>query len=278
MDEAPPVDPWDLWRRLALSFAMLVAFLATLDGVGITGTPVADTVDGWFTPEATLLSPAGSAFAIWGVIQTGVTLHFIHQWLPGQRTNPRFRAIGWWLSASVLVYSGWLVASQQGWLDATSVLILVLALLLGRTLAVLQRTQRALAPRPTRTRVIETITTDAPLGLFLGWVSLASVPNVTASLMNRGLDPSGRFAEAIALVMLAVVLALSIIIQGSLRGRWSISLAMAWGLAWVAVERVQGPNHSLLVALGAAGMAILVAGTGPLSRRSARDDERHTGR
>ena len=189
-----------------------------------------------------------------------------------------FRAIGWWLAASLVVYAGWLAASQQGWLDATSVLILVLALLLGRTLVILERTQRTLEKRPTRVRLVETITTDAPLGLFLGWVSLACLPNITASLMNRGFDPGWRFAEAIALVMLAVVLALAIIIQGSLHGRWSISLAMAWGLAWVAVERVQGPNHSLLVALGAAGTAILVAGAAPLARRSERDDERHTQR
>ena len=60
--------------------------------------------------NTTVVMPVPAAFSIWGVIYAGILLLAVRQVLPGQPARPVHRATGWWLVASGVFNTGWILA------------------------------------------------------------------------------------------------------------------------------------------------------------------------
>ena len=89
------VQPSDRLRQVAVTVAEVCCVVGTLVGVGVIGTRVAESSGGALAADATLIAPAGPAFAIWTPIYLGLAGFTVYQWLPAQTREPRHRAIGW---------------------------------------------------------------------------------------------------------------------------------------------------------------------------------------
>ena len=74
----------------------------------------------------TLITPAGYAFAIWGIIFLGLLAFAIYQALPSQRTNPRFRAIGWLVVLNTLCNAIWSPLFNNQHIGIALIVILVM--------------------------------------------------------------------------------------------------------------------------------------------------------
>lgn len=98
------------------------------------------------------------------------------------------------------------------------------------------------------------IAPDGPVGLYLGWVSIATAANVTAMLVAAGFGGFGISADVWAVGVIAVAGLVGVLIARSARGRLAPSSSLCWGLAWVAVAGLTG---TLLSTPGA--IAALVA-------------------
>ena len=61
-----------------------------------------------------------------------------------------------------------------------------------------------------------------------------------------------------AVVVLAVAAGLGILFARRLGGRWSVAVAMAWGLAWIAVGRLGDEPSSVATGVAAVVAAALV--------------------
>jgi hypothetical protein len=251
----------DRARQLSVTVAEILCVVGTLLGVGlIGGTRVEESAGGALSAEATRLAPAGPAFSIWSVIYLGLAAYTVWQWLPSSVTE-RTRSTGWLAAASMLLNAGWLLVTQQGWIWASVVVILALALVLGELL-------RRLTNRPA-TGVAERMVVDGTFGLYLGWVAVATCANVTAALVASGVRPSAAASDALAVVVLLVAAALGVVFARTLNGRWAVAIAMAWGLGWIAVGRTNGSPPSLVVALFAAVAALVVLAVVPWTRQRA---------
>ncbi len=119
------------------------------------------------------------------MIYTGLAGLAVWQALPKHREDPRQRSTGWWTAASLVLNAVWIGTVQLGSVWLSVVVISVLLLVLVKTFGAL------LADRP-RTRV-EAVLVDGSIGLYLGWVSIATVANVAAALRSSGLT-SGETA------------------------------------------------------------------------------------
>ena len=249
----------DRARQLTVTVAEILCVVGTLLGVGlIGGTRVEESAGGALSAEATRLAPAGPAFSIWSVIYLGLAAYTVWQWLPSSVTE-RTRSTGWLAAGSMLLNAGWLLVTQQGWIWASVVVILALALVLGELL-------RRLTLQPA-TGVAERVVVDGTFGLYLGWVAVATCANVTAALVASGVRPSDAVSDTLAVVVLLVAAALGVVFARTLSGRWAVAVAMAWGLGWIAVGRSSGSPQSLVVALFAAVAALVVLTVVPWARQ-----------
>jgi hypothetical protein len=126
------------------------------------------------------------------------------------------------------------------WLSCVVIVLLLAALLVTFVLVLRTRTPGQ--------GIVESIVLDGTVGLYLGWVSIATAANLTAGLQTSGFDGFGWAPDAwgIVVVTLAGLAGLALAVAG--RGRLSPTASLAWGLAWVAVSRTTGELVSAPVA------------------------------
>jgi hypothetical protein len=257
------VRPADRRRQIGVTVAEVLCVLGTLVGVGaLGGTPVQEAAGGALAADATLLAPAGPAFAIWTPVYLGLAAYTVWQWLPEQATDRRHREIGWLAAASMLLNALWLLVIQAGWLWVSVPVIAGLAAVLGVLVARLQATPSY--------GVAESVITDGTFGLYLGWVAVATCANVTAAFVGSGVDLGTAGGAVAAVLVLAVAAGLGWVLADRLGGRWAVATASAWGLAWIAWGRLAAEPSSVVVGLAAlVAAAVVLVGTSRVHSRLA---------
>ena len=238
----------DRIRQTGVTVAEIFCVVGTLFGVGVLGTRVEESSGGALAADATLLAPAGPAFSIWSVIYAGLAAYTVFQWLPSQATHRRHRAIGSLVMASMVLNAAWLLVTQQGWIWVSVVVIVALVGVLGRLVERLTRIPADAAAQ----RVI----IDGTFGLYLGWVAVATCANITAALVDSGIEPASPVSDLVAVAVLAVAAGIGIVLARRLGGRLAVAGASAWGLAWIAVGRVSDAPQSTIVAIAAVAAAL----------------------
>ena len=245
----------DLARQLTVTVCFLVCIAGSMIGVGVFGgTPVAEAAGGALSADATYLAPAGSAFSIWSVIYTGLGLFTVYQWFPSQRSSQRQRTLGWLVAASLLLNAAWILSVQAGSVILSVVVIVALLVVLAecfRRYAVLNR------PDGSR-RWAEWIAVDGALGLYLGWVCVATAANTASALTSEGFRGFGIAPAVWAALVLAAAAAVGVGLAAAGRGRLAPAASLAWGLAWIAVSRLNGGLESAPTAAAALTAAVIV--------------------
>ncbi|WP_139006782.1 tryptophan-rich sensory protein [Arthrobacter crystallopoietes] len=238
---------------LVLGSGIIAIIGAFLGSGAIVGTPIQDAAGGWLSADSTPLAPASPAFRIWSVIYLGLFAYSIWQLLPAQRLSDRHRRLRPWAAAAMLLNAGWIWVVQAGWLAASLLVIVVLLAVLVRILFILMRTRAENAA--------DTIITDGTFGLYLGWVTVATIANTSAVLGAAGFSGFGLSVPLLASVVLALAAVIGVAQAWRTGGRIAPALALAWGLAWIAVGRVDGGLESTGTAIAAAicSAAVLLA-------------------
>ncbi|MCU1529420.1 MAG: rane protein [Frondihabitans sp.] len=108
--------------------------------------------------------------------------------------------------------------------------------------------------------------TDGTIGLYLGWVCVATAANITAYLVAIGFR-GPRDVWAVAIIAVAGIVGVLMAIRG--RGRIAPTLSLCWGLAWVANARLDGPLISIPTAVAAIAAVVVVVATTIVTRRRA---------
>jgi hypothetical protein len=193
-----------------------------------------------------LFVPAGLTFSIWGVIYLLLGLFVVYQWVVTlrQSATPLFAGeVGIWFFVSCLANMGWIFAWHYELLPLSLVLML---LLLGSLLAVYLR----LGVGVSGVSQGERYSVHLPFSVYLGWITIATIANVTALLVSIGWDGFG-FAEqywAVALIAVGIVLALAMLLT---RRDIYFALVVDWALLGIMLKRLAVANpaaHSVLVA------------------------------
>ncbi|SHI29799.1 hypothetical protein SAMN02745146_0423 [Hymenobacter daecheongensis DSM 21074] len=196
----------------------------------------------------TLLTPAGYAFSIWGLIFLSLIVYAVWQLLPAQRTSQLPDAVAKPLTLACVATGGWLVVFAYELLPLS---VLVMVLILGALIVAFGRVRR---------RVRTGLTphwTSIPFALYLGWISVASVINITIGLRELGWRTAENGSVLLTFVLLAVVVALGLVI-GSVFRNVVYPLVIAWALVgiWVAQRGGSYPELALAALVGAAVVAL----------------------
>lgn len=138
---------------------------------GITTGAVSDSYPNLF-------APAGLTFSIWGVIYLALGAYVVYQLLLNWRlagANYEMGQLGLWFSMSSVVNAAWIVAWHYNFISLTVVLMLALLLMLIRCRLIVEQ----LSSAKLNLRVV-----GLPFSLYLGWITVATIANVTTWLVQ----------------------------------------------------------------------------------------------
>ena len=222
----------------------------------------------------TLITPAGYAFSIWGIIFLGVLAFAIYQGVGSQRTNPRFRAIGWWVVLNTLCNAIWSPLFNNEHIGIALIVILVMLFslvvieqrLLERRPAPIVATDRDVTLPESAASPAETWLARIPFSIYFGWLTVATILNVAVFLKSTDFSLLGLSEETWAIAILIVGLVVGTIVFNRFRSVAYI-LVFSWAYAAIAVEQ-QGIGQVPLVAGAGAIVAVLLAITGFISRKT----------
>jgi hypothetical protein len=208
---------------------------------GLTTGEISDSFPVFFVP-------AGYVFGIWGLIYLGLIAFTIYQALPGQRENPRMRRIGYWFALSNLANGAWIFLWHYQVFPLTLLAMLVVLLSL---IVIYERLEIG------RQMVtgLERWFVNLPFSIYLGWITVATIANVTIVLDDLGWNGWGIAPEAWAAIMLVV----ATIVAGLLiarRGDVAFAGVIIWAFVGIAVKQAGTP----LVAGAALVMSVIVLG------------------
>jgi len=194
--------------------------------------------------------PAGYVFAIWGLIYLGLIAFAVYQALPAQRTNPRLRAIGMPVIISSVANIVWIFLWHYEQFPAT--LIAMVALLLSLIAIYLRLgTGRTTAP------VTERWAVRAPFSIYLGWITVATVANVTQVLYFVGWGGWGISQPAWAAIMLSVAVIVAAAMALTRRDAAYMGV-LVWAFIGIALKHAAVPTVAISAWVATALVAALI--------------------
>jgi hypothetical protein len=221
----------DLFRQFAVIFTTIYALVlnGAANAIPLGGHTTAQVSDSFNA----LFVPAGYVFSIWGVIYIALLAYTIYQALPAQRANPRLRRTGWLVALSSLANGTWILWWQFGYYALSLVTMLVL---LAALLAIYLRLDIGYAAF----KRVEKWTVAIPFSIYLGWITVATIANVTDVLVNAGWNGFGISPLAWTLILLAVGTALAGVMAYT-RSDVAYLLVLVWAFSGISVRWLNLP-------------------------------------
>ena len=194
--------------------------------------------------------PAGYVFAIWGLIYIGLIAYAIFQALPAQRDNPRLQSIFWPVIVGSIANIVWIILWHY---DRLALTVPVMLVLLASLIMVYMR----LGIQKTPVSRAERWAVHVPFSIYLGWITVATIANITDLLWFSGWNGFGLSAQTWFIIMLAA----TIIIAAAMaltRHDVAYLLVLVWAVVGIAVKLAGVPTVSTAAWVAAAGLAVLV--------------------
>jgi len=205
--------------------------------------------------------PAGYVFSIWGLIYIGLIAYAIFQALPAQKTNPRLRATGWWIALGGLANSVWIFLwhYEQFPLTIFAMLLLLATLIITYLRLNINRGKAPLGER---------LAVHLPFSIYLGWITVATVANLTDVLYYLNWNGFGISPEIwMGIILLAVLVIVALV--NFTRRDIGYTAVILWALIGIGVKHaaVSAVAIPTWITFGLVALSLVV---GLLVRRSKR--------
>lgn len=204
-----------------------------------------------------LFTPAGYAFAIWGLIYFTTLIYAFHQLLPSQRSARAHERLAKPLIAVNVLGMIWLLVFQN---DLIALSLVVIAAMLVSSLVLFLRATASVQRHEISTWFM------VPASLWFGWLSVASIANASLWLVALGWTDSMQVPWAFAEIGVAVLLGFLI---GHRYHNWIYPLVIAWAAVAICLRRMSDVPIVALAALASA--ALMIAWAGYCAWRARRD-------
>lgn len=231
-----------------------VTFISTLivNYLSNTGKINGTTIGAVSGGLRTLFTPAGYAFSIWGVIYLLLFAFILYQGrslVVKVRDNDFILKIGWWFVISCLANCFWIVSWIYGYTALSCVFIFIL---LFSILKIILNNKMELWDAPIS--VIAFLWW--PFVLYAGWVTVASIANVSAYLVKINWDGFGISPVVWTIIMITIAVIVNLIVTWT-RNMREFALVGAWALIAIAIANKGVEETLVYIAYAAAAILIL---------------------
>ena len=246
-------------KRLWLGVVNLGGFLAT---VAVNALAVILPLNNRSTGELSdlypnLFVPAGHTFSIWSVIYLLLAVFCIYELMPVVRRDADRGAfidrIGPLFLSSSVLNMAWIFAWHYEMVElSVGIMLLFLVTLIAIYLRLGIGVSRASGQ--------EKYLVHMPFSVYLGWISVATIANITALLVSWNWDGFGLDPQLWTFLVMAVAVALAIIMLVSRRDVY-YALVIDWALLGILLKRLSDDNMAdqYVVAAAVVGL-VLVSG------------------
>jgi hypothetical protein len=233
-------------------FAGMVAVNGLANGLPLNGVNTGQLSD----ELPNLFVPAGLTFSIWGLIYAlllGHVVVVVREAFFGRGDATWEPADGWLFSANAALNGAWIFAWH--WRLRPLSLVIMLGIL-GTLIALLERMHRA-GPLAGTVGPVRRFFLRTPLRVYLGWIAIATIANVTAVLVGAGWSGGGLDPRwwTVAVILAGAGIGVALVLR---RGAVASGLVVVWALAGIILKRVQ-------VGGDAAGPVIAASAVGALA-------------
>ncbi len=253
---------------VGLTYVVMIAVNALVNALPINGRTTGAVSDAY----QNLFAPAGVTFAIWGVIYLLLGAHVLYQLglfrdpadgeVPQAQRIAMLERVGVLFSLSSLANATWILSWHYDLIGVSTLLLatmLVLVILIMRTLQTADLSTR------------DAVFVRLPFSVYFGWLTVATIANITVWLVSVGWDGFG-IAEA---TWAAVIIAVGAVIGTAvvLRNRdiaYGLVLVWAYLGIWIkhtAATGFQGA-YPVVIATTLVGIAAFVVAAVAVALRS----------
>lgn len=235
-----------LKKQQSLSILNLIVVLLTI-GInyysqmyGINGSRVGEMSAKYHN----LFTPAGYAFAIWGIIFIGLLFfagYQIYTTIVRKQIVDFISQAGYWFTIATLGTGLWVIV----WLyDYTLISVLVMLLILFSLIKVVINTNMERWKAPAKTIMF----CWWPISIFTGWITVATIANISAYLSKIGWDggPLSATNWTIVMIVIATLLNIVLIFTRSMR---EFALVGAWALIAIYARHQNSYESIAMIAL-----------------------------
>lgn len=246
---------------------------ACLNSLGVLATLVVNAlanalpINGKNTGELSdlypnLFVPAGITFSIWGIIYLLLVLFCIYQFFSVKKgATDYLKRIKLIFFISCAANCAWILAWHYQMVGLSLVVMLIL-------LACLLFLYLGLKVGKPGTSKAEVGFIHLPVSVYLGWITIATIANITALLVNLGWNGFGleeQLWTALA-IMAGTLITLGVVFS---RGDLFYSLVVLWAFSGIILKRLQTPEEpsKLIITVLAVGIILIVLALGVVLSR-----------
>jgi hypothetical protein len=236
----------------------VTGFLGTVVVNGLANAlPINNKTTGQLSDQyPNLFVPAGLTFSIWGLIYILLAIFVIYTLLRAIRAcdgESFINRIGILFFLSCIANIGWIFAWHY---EIVPLSLLVMLLLFGCLLAIYIR----LAIGNKGPTAKQQYMVHLPFSVYLGWITIATIANVTALLVDLNWSRFGLSEQfwAVAVIVVGVAIALGILIR---RQDIFYCLVVDWALLGILIKRLSHsiPAQSVFITV-IIGLVLITAG------------------
>jgi len=237
-----------IFNLIGFIATVIVNFLAVLLPIGGNTTQqLSDAIPNLFVP-------AGITFSIWTFIYIFLGLFSIYQIrdiFKKDKIEMKFLDdIGYFFIIGSLANITWIIVWHYRLVPLS--LIFMIILLVSLLLIYIK-----LSIGKLKVSKIEKVAVHIPFSIYLGWITVATIANVTAVLVNDlGVSGSGPIAEILTILVIAVAVLITFAML-LLRKDYAYSLVVIWALLGIFIKQI-ALNLTVAITALISGILILV--------------------
>ena len=206
-----------------------------------------------------LFVPAGFTFSIWGVIYLLLAIFIVYQLIYALRGNTQnssfLEKIGILFSVSSLANLSWVFAWH---FELVSLSLFLMLILVGSLMAIYLKLQIGRSDLSKSEKYL----VHLPFSVYLGWITIATIANTTALLVDLGWNRFGVSEQfwTIAVIIIGIAISLTILFY---RKDIFYCLVVDWALYGILIKRlttdaVPVPSIITVVILGLTVISVAI--------------------
>lgn len=245
-------------NQIILAILNIIGFLGTIIVNGLANAlPINNKTTGQLSDQyPNLFVPAGLTFSIWGLIYILLAIFVIYTLVRAIKVSDGesfINRIGILFFLSCIANIGWIFAWHY---EIVPLSLLIMLFLFGCLLAIYIRLAIGIKGPTTKQQYM----VHLPFSIYLGWITIATIANVTALLVDINWIRFGLSEQfwAVAVIVVGIAIALGMLIR---RQDIYYCLVVDWALLGILIKQLSDsiPAQSVVIT-AIIGLVLITAG------------------